>query len=221
MGAGMTICIRWSAVVTSAAAALLGAVELLRHGIARLGEALDAPLPEPAFVAVAEIVVASGGCWLAVGTLFVLLAEPPWRTSGATGQIALRYVPRSWRIAVLAAVGTGLMTGPALASATATSVQPPTDRHLHQPGLGAVAVLDGLVLPDRASGRLHHPAMVVVSRGDCLWSLVAASLPMSATNASIARHTERWYLTNADAIGDDPDLLLPGTRLRVPGSPAD
>jgi hypothetical protein len=79
-------------------------------------------------------------------------------------------------------------------------------------------VLDGLSLPDRASGGWHDRSTVVVSRGDCLWSLAAATLPETATDASIARHTRRWYQANADVIGVDPDLLLPGTRLHAPGA---
>lgn len=115
-----------------------------------------------------------------------------------------------------AAVGAGLLAGPALAAAAATAVYAPADQRPHNPRSGALAVLDGLLLPDRADGGLPGRSTVVVSRGDCLWGLAAAALPRTATDASVARHTERWYQANAGVIGDDPDLLLPGTRLNPP-----
>ena len=211
---------RWVTASAMAAAALVLAIGSLRRAFDRLVVAMDAAVPEPAFVAVAEIVAAGGGCWLAVGTLCVLLGETPWRGSGSTRRLGRRCVPRCWRAGVLAVVGTGLLTGPALASAAGTQTRPPADQHTHQPR-GALAVLDGLVLPDRASGGWHGRSTVVVERGDCLWSLAAAALPRAATDARIARHTQRWYRANAGAIGADPDLLLPGTRLHPPGQPAD
>ncbi len=207
-------CFGRSMVAASAGVALVVASRLLRRGFDRLQVALEAPLPEPAFVAVAEIVAASGGCWLAVGTLCIVLAEAPWGGSGVR-LVARRFVPRCWRAAILAAVGTGLLTGPALASAT-SAVLAPGDPPPHQPRNGALAVLDGLPLPDRASGGWRNRSTVVVARGDCLWTLAAKDLPSTASDASIARHVERWYRANADVIGPDPDLLLPGARLHAP-----
>lgn len=57
---------------------------------------------------------------------------------------------------------------------------------------------------------------VVVRRGDTLWDLAARTLPGTATDAEIAVEWPRWYAANADIVGPDPDLLLPGQRLRVP-----
>ena len=206
---------RWLTVAGAASAGFVAALHLGLRGLGRLDVALSAPTPEPAFVAVAQIVAAVSGCWLMLGALCVLL-ELPSRTGSSTARrVVGDCVPRCWRVAVLAAVGTGLLTGPALATAAV-----PSQPHPDSPRSGTLAVLDGLRLPDRASGRWHrtsHP--VVVSRGDCLWSLVAARLPATANDASIARHTRRWYIANADVIGADPDLLLPGTRLHAPSRP--
>lgn len=215
---GKSAYVRWLAVAASAGAALILAVEGLRQGFGRLGVALDAPVTEPAFVAVAQIIAASGGGWLAVSTLCVVFEKPPWSGRRAPRRVVTRCVPRCWRAAVLAAVGTGLLAGPAFASAAATAVHAPADHRSHSPRGGALAMLEGLSLPDRASGRRHGRSTVVVARGDCLWSLAAATLPGTATNSSVARHTERWYRANADVIGADPNLLLPGTRLRAPGA---
>ncbi|UUZ43967.2 hypothetical protein LP422_14950 [Janibacter limosus] len=66
----------------------------------------------------------------------------------------------------------------------------------------------------------HHRAdsgdEVVVRRGDSLWSITAAHLGPDATAAEIAQARPRWHEANADRIGPDPHLLLPGTRLSPP-----
>lgn len=54
---------------------------------------------------------------------------------------------------------------------------------------------------------------VVVAAGDFLWKLAEQHLGDAA----------RWpelYQLNRDAIGDNPNLLQPGQRLRLPGAPA-
>lgn len=62
------------------------------------------------------------------------------------------------------------------------------------------------------------PESVVVRRGDTLWDLAARSLGPGATSADIAEEWPRWYAANLATIGPDPDLLLPGQELGVPGA---
>jgi nucleoid-associated protein YgaU len=57
---------------------------------------------------------------------------------------------------------------------------------------------------------------VTVRRGDSLWSIAARHLGAGATDAEIAVAWPAWHTLNADLIGDDPDLIHPGLRLRVP-----
>jgi nucleoid-associated protein YgaU len=57
---------------------------------------------------------------------------------------------------------------------------------------------------------------VTVRRGDSLWSIAARHLGVGATDAEIAVAWPAWHALNADLIGDDPDLIHPGLRLRVP-----
>lgn len=57
---------------------------------------------------------------------------------------------------------------------------------------------------------------VVVRAGDCLWDIAARTLGASATPARIARSWPSWWAANRAVIGDDPDLLQPGTRLVPP-----
>ncbi|EAP97582.1 hypothetical protein JNB_18968 [Janibacter sp. HTCC2649] len=59
---------------------------------------------------------------------------------------------------------------------------------------------------------------VVVHRGDTLWSIAARHLGPQASDAEIARAWPRWFDLNRALIGDDPDLILPGQILRVPGA---
>ena len=60
----------------------------------------------------------------------------------------------------------------------------------------------------------------VVARGDTLWDIARRHLPRSATDLEIAREWPRWYAANRAVIGSDPDHLVPGMRLRAPGTRA-
>ncbi|WP_346007532.1 LysM domain-containing protein [Janibacter terrae] len=57
---------------------------------------------------------------------------------------------------------------------------------------------------------------VVVRRGDTLWSIAAAHLGPGASDAEVAEAWPRWHLANAELIGPDPHILLPGTQLQAP-----
>ncbi|WP_432499201.1 LysM peptidoglycan-binding domain-containing protein [Kineococcus gypseus] len=59
-------------------------------------------------------------------------------------------------------------------------------------------------------------AGLVVQRGDSLWSLAQARSGAGASTAEVLHEQQRLYAANADVIGDDPDLLLPGQVLRLP-----
>lgn len=96
-------------------------------------------------------------------------------------------------------------------------------------------LLDGLPLPDRpdgvvaevgpsvaaaagtapAVGRAASPARAehVVVPGDDLWSIAAAHLPAAADDAAVLDATLALHRANADVIGPDPDLVLPGQHL--------
>ncbi len=57
---------------------------------------------------------------------------------------------------------------------------------------------------------------VAVRAGDTLWTLAAVQLGPLATDLEIAEHWPRWFQVNRAAIGNDPNLLLPGQILRAP-----
>lgn len=55
----------------------------------------------------------------------------------------------------------------------------------------------------------------VVVPGDCLWDIAAARLGPGAPAAAVDRAWRLLYDANRDVIGDDPNLILPGQRLRL------
>jgi nucleoid-associated protein YgaU len=65
----------------------------------------------------------------------------------------------------------------------------------------------------------------VVVRGECLWDIAAADLHARTGHepapTEITRAVGAWWAANAEVIGRDPDLLLPGQVLRAPASPTD
>lgn len=77
----------------------------------------------------------------------------------------------------------------------------------------------GLELVSSGGAGCRPDGEVVVRRGDTLWDLAARSLGPAASDAEIAAAWPRWWHANHDVIGDDPDLLLPGTRLCAPAAP--
>lgn len=62
--------------------------------------------------------------------------------------------------------------------------------------------------------------VVVVHRGDSLWTLVARHLGPDADATTIARVWPTWYAANRSVIGSDPNHLLPGEVLQVPSARA-
>jgi hypothetical protein len=62
-------------------------------------------------------------------------------------------------------------------------------------------------------GQVHR-----VRPGESLWAIAASLLP-SADAPEVDRAWRRIYRANRTAVGDDPDLLLPGTTLHLPRRP--
>jgi hypothetical protein len=124
-------------------------------------------------------------------------------------------VVRTWLLGVFVALFAA--TAPANASDTGSgsgSADPSVDAAM-------AAALDGLALPDRATGSMTHAVppravrrdQVIVQPGDSLWRIARRLLPDDAVDSTVVRAVWRLYAENSDVIGADPDLLVPGQQL--------
>ncbi len=193
-------------VVWTAATAGLGAVGVVaRAQLARADLTVVALRRTPLDVALTEVAaIALLGCalWMWVATTAVV--ADVLRGTRCSRRCA-RGIPTGVRRVVLAACGIALAGGLAQPSYAAGP-------HVHQ------AHLSGLPLPDRAvAGPPHVRRTVRVRPGDTLWSLAAHDLPADSPDAGIAARWHAIYAANRSLIGPDPDVIVPGLRLRLPG----
>lgn len=90
------------------------------------------------------------------------------------------------------------------------------------PGSTVAAALEGLPLPDRATGSGHvsaRRARLVVGPGDSLWRLARERLSQHADDATVAAAVSSLYAANRAVIGPDPDRIEPGQHLVFPDQP--
>ncbi|GAA3153775.1 hypothetical protein GCM10010531_00940 [Blastococcus jejuensis] len=127
----------------------------------------------------------------------------------------------------LAGTPTGPNPGPAAASRLAVPDWPSADGTAvpDWPSADGTAVpdwpsADGTAVPDRPGG--ETPGAHVVVAGDCLWDIAEDALRRSGpepATADVAAAVHAWWSANADVIGPEPDLILPGQALRPPATP--
>ncbi|MFT4298820.1 MAG: hypothetical protein QM597_04185 [Aeromicrobium sp.] len=151
---------------------------------------------DQALTALATAVLAGLSLWLLVATLAVGLGMHRHRLT--------RCLIPAWLV--------GVLTGGALLTlGTSTAQAAPHD-------------LDGLPLPDRAVTSVAPeqpptpPESVVVTSGDCLWTIAREHLDPAASQADIAAATAAWHEANRAAIGADPNLIHPGQVLLAPAA---
>lgn len=149
---------------------------------------------------------------------------------GAVSRAAVRRVaPQAVRRVVALALGLTVVLGVS-GTAQAASVLPTPP--------AAAASLDWPRAPAAAGPTLDWPAVgesadaatgapggdptrptgetVLVRPGDSLWRLAAEHLPAGAPAAAVAAAWPTWWSANRQLLGDEPDLLQPGSRLVVP-----
>lgn len=177
--------------------------------------------PTAPVLAVAGLAVWALACWLVLGVALVCAVHLPGIAGRAAAAVAARAVPVLLRRTVQVALGAGLALG-------GVGVLPAAA----EPGAGGVAVsLDWPVqavanpAANPVAGpvtRVPTPAAVVVAPGDTLWGLADRALraegDAAPSAATVAASWPSWWSANRDAIGADPDLLRPGTRLLAPPS---
>jgi nucleoid-associated protein YgaU len=185
--------------------------------------AADTSGPDTVVLAGCAAVAWLAWSWGALGLLLTGAAALPGALGTAAACVLRAVVPAGARRAAAVALGVGLGfgAGPALA---APATPPPS------PSASASAA----AVPDWPSAQPPAAAEVpdwperppvgthVVVRGDCLWEIAERRLATEAgrppTNREIAASVQAWWRANAEVIGADPDLLLPGQVLRPPGT---
>ena len=183
--------------------------------------------------------------WGALGLTLTGLSAVPG-LAGAVAEVTLRRVlPRGARSAAALALGLGLGVAPPVlgvaaslvAAAPAVAEELPADRSAVDasvvpdwpaPGVPAPAPptpLSAHTSPptgERVPDWPPAPAAGehVVVRGDCLWDIaerrLIADVGRAPSVGEVATAVHAWWQANADVIGPDPDLLLPGQVLRPP-----
>jgi hypothetical protein len=177
---------------------------------------LDLPV-DRALAAISAAALAGCWVWLALSVVVVVADAVTGAVSPGRPARGRRWVPAGLRRAVLACCGVALvgsLAAPAHADTTSQA------QAVH-------ARTDGLPLPDRALGgppaddgrpaaAATAPSVVTVRAGDTLWAIARRFLPPDATTTEIAAAWRRIARANANRLGAGPDLIYPGTRLRVP-----
>lgn len=170
-----------------------------------------AVLIRPDFAAALESLAALGllalCAWAGlIGTLALLAEHAGW-AARALRRVAPRLVRH---VLVGGAVGAGLVV-PAAAGATSLDGLPYPERPTGGPALAERPVVRAASAPAPTP-----PASHVVREGESLWTIAADHLPARAGSPDVARAVKRWHAANRAVLGDDPDLIHPGQRLRPP-----
>ncbi len=209
-------------------AVLTPAPATMARALAAAPRTADTQGPDVLISSAAGLLAWAVWAWGALGLALTAASAVPGLV-GAGARLALRVaLPAGARrgAAVLLGIGLGLtaplaasalpVLAPAAAADSTTSdvpdwPGPPTETADPVPDWPTGApTADTPVTADR-----------VVVRGDCLWHIAADSLlgqlGRLPSDGEVAIAVDAWWRANADVIGPDPDLLLPGQRLRAPG----
>ena len=222
---------RWLA-GTAALAALAVAAPSPAGALRLLGQPSAADPFAPVVAAVALVAWALAG-WLLVAAVVTAAGRLPGAAGSAARAIAAHIAPRAVRRVLETALGLTVAAGSlGAAPASAADARPHLVRPAAAPALDwptpAAPALDWPA-PSSAphaptapptTPPTAAPAAVVVRPGDTLWAIAAEHLGPAAPPVAVARSWPRWWSANRAAIGDDPDLIRPGTRLVPPPDPS-
>jgi hypothetical protein len=222
------VSVRRLALTSAAMAAVAFLLASLAPGSGEMADALARPQrtvdssgADALLLCVAGLAAWAVWGWGALGLALTAASAAPGVVGGTARLLARVVLPAGARRSAALALGLGLGVGapvllgvpvatdrPMLAAAVTPAAVP------DWPTAGAAAVPDW---PTEQTADAH-----VVVRGDCLWDIAAIRLRASGqepTDAGIAAAVQGWWSANADVIGPDPDLILPGQVLRPPAQP--
>jgi hypothetical protein len=234
------------ALIALALAALTPGFASMAGSLAAAQRTVDTAGPDALVTSAAGLAAWAVWVWGAAGLALTAGSALPGM-AGTIARIALHVVlPAGARRSAAVALGLGIgVAAPLLGTATAI-LATPASAAVPAWSTGdvpdwPVAVPDGnRSVPDRSAPAGHPEAAApdwpteehaggshVVVRGDCLWHIAAARLrerqeltPADGpTDSEVAAEVHAWWAANADVIGPDPDLLLPGQVLRPPAAP--
>jgi nucleoid-associated protein YgaU len=218
------------ALVAAALGALTPDLAVMAGHLAASQRTVDTAGADALVVSAAGLVAWAAWAWGAAGLALTAASALPGLAGAVARAVLSVVVPAAARRSAALALGVGLgMSGPVL-GATSVLVAAPASAVV--PVLSAGDVPDWPAalpvahpepsVPDWPTGERSGRAHVVV-RGDCLWHIATARLAEGQaappTDAEIAAEVHAWWAANADVIGPDPDLLLPGQVLRPPAAP--
>ncbi|MDP5182767.1 hypothetical protein QOZ88_08955 [Blastococcus sp. BMG 814] len=179
--------------------------------------------------------------WGALGLALTACSALPGAAGALAGGALHGVLPSGARRAAALVLGLGLGIAPPVLGAAVPGLPATTaaaaDEVLAAPGPpsahavpdwpapAAVPVRDGGVstapVPDWPPA--PAPGEHVVLRGECLWRIAEGHLARTRghapSDAEVATAVTAWWQANAEVIGPDPDLLLPGQVLRPPALP--
>ena len=211
--AGVALCAWLCAAWLLASTALTAAGRLLPGPAGRTIAALATRCAPTALRRVAELAL---GVTVATASLggsgaWAQDAHPAAAAAAGTAASPLRPVPAP-QIAPPLDLDWPASSGRAAASASPKAAGPPIATALPTPtSASRPPAAPAGAAPVRRTG-----STVVVHQGDCLWDLARAALGPAATERQVARAWPSWWSVNRTVIGDNPDLIQPGTHLVRP-----
>jgi hypothetical protein len=219
------------ALIALGLAALTPDFSVMTGALASAQRTADTSGPDVLVLAAAGLLAWAVWAWGALGLALTAASALPGLIGG-TARAALHVVlPAGARRGAALVLGLGLgvagpllMTGiPGLTSPAAAAAPAGPVPDWPASGPATTPVPDWPTSPQPAGAGPGVPRPTgdhVVLRGDCLWHIAAGRLHEERgripTAAEVAAAVHAWWTANADVIGPDPDLLLPGQVLRPP-----
>jgi nucleoid-associated protein YgaU len=222
------------ALVGGALAALTPDFAEMTAAVGAAQRTADTAGPDVLVLSTAGLLAWAVWAWGAVGLALTAATTLPGALGGLAGLLVRVVLPAGARRGAALALGVGLsVSAPLLTPATGVLSPPTASAAEFVPDRPSVAARGTPAVPDWPAPETGSPAGVpdwpagpdvagahVVVRGDCLWHIAAdrlrASLGRHPADGEVAVAVQAWWSANAEVIGPDPDLLLPGQILRPP-----